>query len=159
MRGSGSWSSSRHLATSGATERRNQPGPVRAGSSEQQSLRNLAAPMAQRVGLQSVRPISELRCPPATELMWPPPPKDRHPVAPELKGHSAAFHYCRHRSAPRESCRTRNLGKAPNQNASFRSPNVVVSIESTVLATRHRPRGVGHRTRRPTESTSAGSPL
>jgi len=69
--------------------------------------------MAQRVELQSARPISELRCPPATELMWQPPPKDRHPVAPALKGRSAALQYCLHRSAPRESCQTRNLGKTP----------------------------------------------
>ena len=76
-------------------------------------MRNLGAPMAQRVELQSARPISELRCPPATELMWQPPPKDRHPVAPALKGRSAALQYCLHRSAPRESCQTRNLGKTP----------------------------------------------
>jgi hypothetical protein len=74
----------------------------------------------------------------ATGLMRPPVPKDRHQVAPALKGHLAAFHCCRHQSAPVESRQTRTPAKTPNRYVSFRSPNAVVSIDHTVLGT---PRG------------------
>ena len=68
----------------------------------------------------------------ATGLMRLPLPTDRHPVAPALKGHLAAFHCCRHRSAPVESRQTRSRAKILNRYASFRSPNAVVSIEHTL---------------------------
>ena len=88
--------------------------------------------MAHQVERRSVRRASMSQQRVATGLMRPPLPTDRHPIEPALKGHSAACHCCRHRSAPIESRQTRKPGQTPNPYVSCRSPNAVVSIERTV---------------------------
>ena len=82
--GIGAWSQRRAASHVPGSEK--QPGAAKGRPSGPQSSRDLDAPMVRQAGPQSTKSIFASPLPLAIPPIWRPPAKDRHSVAPALKG-------------------------------------------------------------------------